>query len=94
MNNITRSASKIVLLYIVGILGLLALFAGAYSVWTQTFGEAAKIILSAFTGAVTFLLGFYFGYKGEQRNPVLPADASHLGERGEDTPETLPYVGK
>jgi len=92
MNNISKSASKLVLLYIVFILGLLALFAGGYSVITQTFSKAAEIILTAFTGAVTFLFGFYFGYKGEQRNPVLP-DASQTSERGAETTES-PYVGK
>lgn len=65
MNKITESASKLVLLYVMGILGILALVAGVYSVITQTLGEGAKMILLAFTGAITFLLGFYFGYKGD-----------------------------
>ena len=65
MKNITNSASKLVLLYIITILGLLALLAGAYSVLTNTFGEAAKIILGAFGVALNFVLGFYFGYKGD-----------------------------
>lgn len=65
MKKITQSASKLVLLYIIAILGLLALFAGAWSVATGTFGEAAKIILGSFGVALNFVLGFYFGYKGD-----------------------------
>lgn len=58
-----------VLLYIVGVLGLLTLVAGIFSVVTGTFGEAAKIILAAFGVALNFVLGFYFGSKGD---PTLP----------------------
>ena len=65
MSNITKSASKLVLLYIVAILGVLSLVAGIFSVITGTFGEASKIILSAFGVALNFVLGFYFGYKGD-----------------------------
>ena len=88
MKNITSSATKIVLLYIVGILGLLALAAGMYSILTETFSEAAKIVLASFTGSVTFLLGYYFGYKGEQQ-PVTP-----VIESGEEPAGHLPYGGK
>lgn len=69
MNKITSSASKLVLLYIVAVLGLLALFAGVWSVAMGTFGEAAKIILALFGSAITFVLGFYFGSKGEPSEP-------------------------
>lgn len=69
MSDITKSASKLVLLYIVGILGVLALVAGIYSLTTETFSEAAKIVLGSFTGSVTFLLGFYFGSKGDPNQP-------------------------
>jgi uncharacterized membrane protein len=65
MKNITSSASKLVLLYIVAILGILALVAGVFSVVTNTFGEASKIVLAAFGVALNFVLGFYFGYKGD-----------------------------
>lgn len=68
-NSITKSASKLVLLFIVAILGILSLAAGFYSIFTQTFGEAAKMIITAFTGAVTFLLGYYFGSKGDSNQP-------------------------
>ena len=72
MKNITSSASKLVLLYIVMILGILGLVAGIYSVVTQSFGEASKIILSAFGVALNFVLGFYFGYKGDNQPVVTP----------------------
>lgn len=90
MNNILKSASKLVLLYVVGILGLLSLASGIYSVFTETFSEAAKIIMTAFTGAVTFILGFYFGYKGDQKNPALSKNSSE----SEDKDEVIPYGGK
>lgn len=85
MNNITKSASKLVLLYIIAILGLLSLFAGGYSVVTQTFGEASKIILSAFGVALNFVLGFYFGYKGDTTKNVPDFVDTATGERGTDT---------
>lgn len=69
MNNITSSASKLVLLYIIAILGILSLFAGVWSIATGTFGEAAKIILALFGTANSFVLGFYFGSKGESNQP-------------------------
>jgi hypothetical protein len=69
MNDITKSASKLVLLYIIGLLGVLSLAAGLFSIFTQTFGEAAKVIITAFVGAVTFLLGYYFGAKGDTTQP-------------------------
>lgn len=83
MKNITSSASKLVLLYIVAILGLLALFAGCYSIATNSFGEASKIVLGAFTSALTFVLGFYFGYKGESQ-PVInnPEDQETVSAKG------------
>lgn len=95
MNNITKSATKLVLLYIVGILGILALVAGVYSIITETFSEAAKVVIGSFTGSVTFLLGYYFGYKGETANPAI-SSLSPVGERGEDedTKKPLPFGGK
>lgn len=69
-NNITNSASKLVLLFIVAILGLLALFSGVWAVIHGTFGDMEKTIIGLFGTAVTFVLGFYFGSKGD---PSLPA---------------------
>lgn len=68
-NKIMGSASKLVLLFIVGILGTLALFAGVWSVKTGQFSEAAKELLSLFGTAVTFVMGFYFGSKGDPNQP-------------------------
>lgn len=69
MNNILGSASKLVLLYLVLILGILGLVAGVHSVLTGQFNDSEKAILVAFTGAVTFVFGFYFNSKGD---PNLP----------------------
>lgn len=69
MQSITSSASKIVLLVLVGILSILALVAGIHAVLAGTFSDAEKAILTAFTGAVTFVFGFYFSSKGD---PTLP----------------------
>lgn len=70
MNEITKSASKLVLLYIVAILGFLALFAGLWDVVHGQFSEVSKIILALFGGAVNFLFGFYFGSKGDSTQPM------------------------
>lgn len=69
MTNILQSASKIVLLFLVGILGVLALIAGTHGILTGSFNDAEKAVLTAFTGAVTFIFGFYFNSKGD---PALP----------------------
>lgn len=69
MNRIFESASKMVLLYLVFILGILALAAGGVSVWTGDFNDASKAILASFGGAITFVFGFYFNSKGD---PNLP----------------------
>jgi uncharacterized membrane protein HdeD (DUF308 family) len=69
MSKIMSSASKLVLLYLVAILGVLALIAGVHAVITGTFNDAEKAILVAFTGAVTFVFGFYFNSKGDPSEP-------------------------
>ena len=63
------SASKIVLLYLVAILGILALVAGTYSVVTGDFNDASKAVMASFGAAITFVFGFYFNSKGD---PTLP----------------------
>lgn len=83
MNTITKSASKLVLLYIVMILGILALFAGIWAVIHGSYGEAEKLILSMFGSAITFLFGFYFGYKGDTQKPATPSET-----------ETSSFAGK
>ena len=69
MKTITSSASKIVLLTLVGVLATLALVAGIHAVLTGQFNDAEKAILVAFTGSLTFVFGFYFNSKGD---PTLP----------------------
>ena len=83
-SSITSSASKLVLLYIVGILGIMSLVAGIYSVITGNFSEAAKEIISMFGTAITFVMGFYFNYKGESKKEI--------SSETDDT--SLPYAGK
>ncbi len=65
MNDIFKSASKIVLLALVAVLGLLSIVAGVVSIVTDNFGEASKVILLAFGNALTFVFGFYFNSKGD-----------------------------
>lgn len=91
MENIIRSASKLVLLFLVGVLGVLAMVAGGHGVVAGTFNEAEKLILTTFAGAITFVFGFYFGYKGEEK----PAPRTEAGreEHREDVPRS-PYAGK
>ncbi len=81
MSKITTSASKLVLLYIVAILGILALVAGIFSVITNTFGEASKIVLGAFGVALNFVLGFYFGYKGDTPVTTDPTKVSGVASK-------------
>lgn len=69
MNRILESASKMVLLYLVAILGILALIAGGWSIITGEFNDASKQILVAFAGAITFVFGFYFNSKGDSTLP-------------------------
>lgn len=69
MKEIFTSASKIVLLSLVAVLAILALVAGIHAVISGTFNDAEKAILTAFTGAITFVFGFYFNSKGD---PTLP----------------------
>ena len=63
--NILSSATKIVLLYIIFILGILALAAGMVSIITGEYTEIAKAVLSLFGGVISYVMGYYFGSKGE-----------------------------
>jgi len=69
MKNITASASKLVLLSLVGVLCILAIVAGIHAVITGQFNDAEKAILVAFTGSITFVFGFYFNSKGDTNLP-------------------------
>ena len=64
---ILKSASKIVLLLIVVALVLLALFAGVMGILRGTLDP--KELIALFGTALTFVLGFYFGNKGDNNLP-------------------------
>jgi len=64
---ILKSASKLVLLFVVFILGILSMFAGIYGIVKGTLEP--KEIIGLFGTAMTFVLGFYFGSKGETNLP-------------------------
>lgn len=66
---ILKSASKIVLLTLVAVLAILTLVGGVHDVLTGVFSEVTKVILLAFSSALTFVMGFYFGTKGETSLP-------------------------
>jgi len=57
MNEILSSATKIVLLYLIGILGLLT----AISLFVNQ--EAFKILLDVFKTVILMVVSFYFGQK-------------------------------
>lgn len=63
--NIFNSATKIVLLYIIFILGILTLAAGLNSIFTGEYTEIAKAVLALFGGVISYVMGYYFGSKGE-----------------------------
>ena len=67
---IFRSATKIVLLYMVFILGAIVAFATTWDVTHGQFGEVTKVILAAYTSAITFLFGYYFGSKNKETPTV------------------------
>ncbi len=72
-NNIMKiltSATKVVLLYMVFVLGILASFSVGWDVVHNQFGEVTKVVLAAFSSAVTFLFGHYFGSR--QNPPAQP----------------------
>lgn len=65
MQKIYSSASKLVLLTLVAVLALLALLAGVHDVLAGEFSEVTKVILVAFSNALSLVLGFYFAFKGD-----------------------------
>ncbi len=65
---ILKSASKIVLLFVVLILGLMAAFAGVWGLVKGTLDP--KEIISLFGTALTFVLGYYFSNKGDPTQPM------------------------
>lgn len=69
MKNITSSATKLVLLYIVLILGLLASFAVVWGIIHDNVNELTIAIVTSFTGIVGVVIGHYFNKPGD---PTLP----------------------
>lgn len=65
---ILKSASKIVLLLVVITLVVLALFSGIWGVINNTL--APKEIIALFATALTFVMGYYFGAKGDPNQPL------------------------
>jgi len=64
---ILKSASKIVLLLIILALVLLTAFAGVVGILKGTLEP--KEIITLFGTALTFVLGYYFGNKGDNNLP-------------------------
>ena len=67
MSELLKSASKLVLLYVVLILGILSAFAGVWGIIKGTLEP--KEIIGLFGTALTFVLGYYFGSKGDPTKP-------------------------
>lgn len=61
MNNISSSALKIVLLFLIGLLGLVTAFSIVWDVTHSAFSDITQILLGSFTAAITLVLGYYFG---------------------------------
>ena len=91
--NITKSASKLVLLTLIGVVAVLSIIAGIHDVLAGQFSEVTKVILLAFTNALTFVLGFYFNYKGSEGETTTE---TITGEGGTSsvTKTTPAFLGK
>ena len=67
----------------------MALVAGIYSVITNNFSDAAKEIVGMFGTAITFVMGFYFNYKGDGGKQAADPTADTTA------PDTsAPFAGK
>lgn len=64
-STIFNSATKLVLLYTIFILGILTLAAGIRDILTGEYTEITKAILALFGGVISYVMGYYFGSKGE-----------------------------
>lgn len=61
MKGISQSASKLVLLGLIGALVILTVTAGIWDIVHGQFGDASKEILDAFKASLGFVMGYYFG---------------------------------
>lgn len=96
MNNIVSSASKIVLLSLVAVLAVATLFSAVHDVLFGEFNEVTKIVLVAFSNALSMVFGFYFAYKGTDGGQVSSqTTVSEDGSSQVNTQTTSPpYAGK
>jgi len=67
MDNLTKSASKLVLLYLTIILGILALAAGIIGLIKGTLDP--KELITIFAMNIALVLGYYFNSKGDPSQP-------------------------
>lgn len=68
-NKISNSATKLVLLYLVFILGLLTAFIVVWSTVTGNTNEMTSVVFAGFSGVVGVVIGHYFKSNGD---PTLP----------------------
>jgi len=66
MENITKSASKMVLLSLIAVLNIIVLIVVVMSAFRGEFGDMDKLVLAMFSNALSFVLGYYFNGKGTQ----------------------------
>lgn len=66
-NEIFASATKIVLLWVMLILGVITLFAVSLGIWRASLDS--KDVLAIFSSVVTFIIGYYFS---KRENPPTP----------------------
>ena len=69
-SEILNSATKLVLLYLIFILGTISLFAGIWDIVHAQFSEVTKIILALFGSVVNFVAGYYFSEREKSPVPI------------------------
>lgn len=72
MKNILSSATRLVLLYITLVLGILTTFAGVVGIWRGTLEP--KEVITLFGTIITFVIGYYFSSK--KADPVSTSGTS------------------
>lgn len=61
MKNLLSSPTKIVLLFLVGIMGLLTTIAVIFDIAHGTFSDLTVALLAIFVPSVTLVMGYFFG---------------------------------
>lgn len=77
MQNIFTSATKIVLLYITLLLGLMTAYTVALTIWRGTLNP--ELVWGAFSSFLGFLAGYYFRGGNTQPEPGSPKDTPTVG---------------